>query len=257
MNPRLRTGITSLLLLATVAVSAAPLQSDRLAMGLPASGEVQGELVELQAGESGFLAIFRPRQRGPARGGVVLLHDRETGANSLEVMRPLRLGLAASGWDTLSLQLSADGRSLPDDAAIRARLQAGLDWLKSRKSPRLAVVALGESGIATLDLAADGPPRELLGVVLVSAGQTASRGDGPRGDVRLPVLDLYAEFDRPGVLDAARSRRNGFSTADNTDFTQRTVAGAQAGYFRLEEELLSRVRSWLAKQAGAQAAAVN
>lgn len=240
-------GPASVLLLLAVAVSAAPVTSDRFALGLPPAGEIHGELVELQAAGKVFLAIHRSRQRGDPRGGVVLLPDRGTTANSLEVMRPLRLGLAEAGWETLSLQLSSAGGGQADAADTRARLQAGLDWLKTRKLTRLVVIALGDSGTAALAFAADKPPQELRALVLVSAN--LNNAAGPQHEIRPPVLEVYAEYDRPAVLDGVAARRGGMAGNGDVDYTQRLVPGARAGYFGLEPELLSRVRGWLGRQA--------
>jgi len=251
MSRTLLAGIAAFLLLTGFATSAAPTASDRLAMGLPASGELRGELVELQDGAAGFLAILQPRQRGKARGGVILLHDRGTSANSLEVIRPLRLGLAEAGWDTLSLRLSLAGGGQADEATVVARLRSGLDWLKSREPSRLVVIALGDSAAAALAYASQGPPPELRALVLISAAddpQTPGSTESPLAQVRLPVLDVYAERDHRAVLDAVARRRGVASGNPEISYAQGPIVGASGGFFGVEDGLLSRIRGWLASR---------
>jgi len=242
------------MLLIVTAVTGAPVTSDRLALGLPASGEPQGEVLEIPAGNNSFRAIFRARQHGQPRGGIVLLHDRATAANSLEVMRPLRLGLAQAGWDTLSLQLSSSRGDQPGDAVTTTRLRAGLDWLRTRKLTRLAVVALGDSAGAALAFAADKPPPELKALVLVSAviePQTTATTEVPQ----LPLLEVHAERDHPLVLEGIAARK-GYAHG-GADYSQRVVSGASAGYFGLEEGLLSLIRGWLAGKTDTPAVATD
>ncbi|MGB5199122.1 MAG: hypothetical protein WBR56_04405, partial [Sedimenticolaceae bacterium] len=69
-------GAIASLVLLTSAASADLLTSQRMQREITEAGDLQGEVIELQTKDGPFLAIHRPRQRGPARGGIVLLHDR-------------------------------------------------------------------------------------------------------------------------------------------------------------------------------------
>ena len=245
------------LLLPVYATQAGPITSERLAMGLPASGEIAGELVELNAGGERFFAIFQPQQLGQGRGGIVLMHDQGSKANSLEVIRPLRLGLADAGWDTLSLQLPEAARDegrrawQARRAEILARLQAGLTWLKARGQGTQVIIAKGDSGAIALQYAVDRPPRELQALVLVSAvlglGEPDQR-EPDLGQLRMPMLDIFAERDIRPVVDTAAARSRAGEAAPG--FRQHRVAGATAGFFGLEDDLTGRIRSWLARVVG-------
>ncbi len=217
--------------------------------------ELKGRIVRLQAEGEEFIAIHQPRQQGEPRGGIVLLHDQAGNANSLEVIRPLRLGLADAGWDTLSLQLPAGYRDADagdwrdQQARINARLQAGLAWLKDNNIETQAVIAQGDTGIILLPSAATGAPPELQALVLVStalADDIAAETLAPVAELTLPLLDIYAERDIAGVIDSATKRRQLLENSQSRSFRQITVAGATSGYFGSDGGLLASIRAWLA-----------
>jgi len=247
---------TAVFLLALPTAGPAELSaSDRLAAGFPPGGSIQGEIVDLNDGAGGFMAIYQRTTLKNRRGGIVLLHDQGTNANSLEVIRPLRLGLPSGGWDTLSLQLpqalqnedSAAWRSR--QAPIQARLQAALDWLRQHQMFELVIVALGDSGAIALQYAsAEPPPEGLRALVMVSTSLDAS-GAQALGKLQLPALDVFAESDRPPVVDGAAERRGAAATDESGPYTQSVISGARPGFFGMEESLLGRIRGWLAVNA--------
>jgi dienelactone hydrolase len=176
-------------------------------------------------------------------------------ANGLEVIRPLRLGLADAGWDTLSLQLPSASRTLGRAAwlsrqqQIVSRLQAGLNWLGSRKPANQVIIAQGDSGSMVLEYALDSRPPELKALVLVSAFLDSSTADAavPAGDrAPLPVLDIYAQRDYPGVVGNAQARLDSAYRDARSNYQQRVVDGATGGFFGLEADLLARISAWLA-----------
>jgi hypothetical protein len=245
-------------LILSAAILAEPVTSDRLASGLLPSGDTRGEIIELDAEGGSFIAIFQPSGRDQSHGGIILLHDQGTSANSLELIRPLRLGLSQAGWDTLSLQLPSGpgdqihAASQSRRAIILARLQAGLAWLKARKSLNQAIVAQGNSAGPALQFAAGKPPRELRALVLVSSLIEPDEADGLADAlirIRLPLLDIYAERDHGAVLDAAQARRDAAARRKDKKYSQVDIPGSVAGFFGLEESLLSRIRGWLAVNA--------
>ena len=247
-----------LLLILSAAALAEPVTSDRLASGLLPSGDTRWEIVELDADGGGFIAFFQASRRDRSHGGIILLHDQGTSANSLELIRPLRLGLSQAGWDTLSLQLPSAPRDRVPAASqsrrtvILARLQAGMAWLIARKSLNQAIVAQGDSGGPALQFASEKPPRELRALVLLSSPIEPAEADGAADAlvrIRLPVLDIYAERDHDAVLDAAQARRNAAAGREDKQYRQAEVPGAVPGFFGLEDSLLSRVRGWLAVNA--------
>jgi hypothetical protein len=238
------------------AVDAEAPPGNRLAPGHPPSAEIQGELIELESDSGRFAAIFFAHRGTKARGAIILLHDQAGNANGLEVIRPLRLGLARAGWDTLSLQLPSASRDERRAAwrsrrkQILSRLQAGLNWLGSREPANRVILAQGDSGSTVLAHALESPPAELKALVLVSAvvDSPAQGTPIPAGDrTPLPVLDIYAQRDYPDVVLNAQARRDLAALDARSKIQQRVVDGATGGFFGLEDDLLARISNWLAK----------
>ena len=59
------------------------------------------------------------------------------------------------------------------------------------------------------------------------------------------MLDIYAERDTRPVVDTALARSRAGEAAPG--FRQHRVDGATAGFFGLEDDLIGRIRSWLAR----------
>jgi len=237
------------------ATAAAVPPGNRLAPGHPPSAEIQGELVELESDSGRFAAIFLASRRAETRGAAVLMHDQAGNANGLEVIRPLRLGLARAGWDTLSLQLPSASRAevraawLSRQQQVLSRLRAGLNWLGSRKPANQVIIAQGDSGAMVLEYALDSPPPELKALVLVSTFLDSPAPDAALpagGRAPLPVLDIYAQRDYPDVVSNAQARRDSAARDTRSDYQQRVVDGATGGFFGLEDDLLARISAWLA-----------
>ncbi|MDJ0740217.1 MAG: DUF3530 family protein [Gammaproteobacteria bacterium] len=215
--------------------------------------QLDGDAVRLSAGDQSFVAIHRAHTTRSAIGAVVLLHDPATHADSLEVVRPLRLGLPDAGWDTLSLQLppadaTADTSAWLDRSdAIGARVDAALDWLAQRQQRNQVLLALGASGPLALRYAATRADAALQGLVLISApsafAATAERD--ALASLQRPLLDIFAERDRAAVRDGAAGRLRAARDAGLGAYRQRVVSGASMGFRGSEGQLLADVRAWL------------
>ncbi|MCG8434202.1 MAG: alpha/beta hydrolase family protein, partial [Gammaproteobacteria bacterium] len=96
---------TLILLLSPLGGIADSSREHRIERDLDRATIADGSLVRLDVGGGDFVAIHLVPQRLPARGAVLLLHDPWGNADSPEVTRPLRRGLAQAGWETLALQL--------------------------------------------------------------------------------------------------------------------------------------------------------
>lgn len=223
------------------------------------AADLDGEAIELAAGDRPFVALHRTARSAEPLGAVIILHGRGTHADSLEVIQPLRIGLSEAGWDTLSVQLptvfASEDRSVWSDqsAAIRARLDAALAWLKPRDLPKLAVIALGDSAGVTVGYATPGLPPAVKALVLISVPDDFS-GQAQRdalAKVDLPILDIFAERDLAPVIETAQARQQAASAAGLADYTQRTLTGARSGFRHVEGQLVAAVRAWLKRTAGA------
>jgi hypothetical protein len=211
--------------------------------------------VQLTADDRGSVALHRPARRPVARGGVLLVHAPGSNADDPDVVRPLRLGLADAGWETLSLQLPPPlGGERPENWLSRHQslvpwLGAGLDWLRQRGIRDLVLLTVGPSGGGAVALIDQAPASPVSALVLISAPSVSHRNDadGPAA-LGVPLLDVYAERDRPDVIDAVRRRREVIASDPASD--QRMLAGAVAGFSRNSDHLVATVRAWLFANVG-------
>lgn len=84
-------------------------------------------------------------------------------------------------------------------------------------------------------------------MVLVSAPTDfAGEADGDMlGKLKLRILDIYAERDRPAVTTTAKARKRVAVKAEIARYDQRLVLGATAGFRAQEAQLLATIRAWL------------
>ena len=244
--------LTCLSLAGTPALTAGDsLATQQLEAALKSAQDIAGEPVELAAGGDAFVAIHRAQHGARPRGGIVLLHRARGSADDAAVIRPLRLGLAAAGWDTLSLQLplarrdEGDAERTARQAAIARRLAAGLAWLKDRQPDRQVVIAQGDSAAAALKFAAQAPAA-LGALVLVSSPPAGEAAGEQAARVAIPLLDVIAQRDVAAVLDGAATRDAAARAAGKSDYRQVAIADGVAGFAATEDLLVSTVRAWLA-----------
>ena len=70
--------------------------------------------------------------------------------------------------------------------------------------------------------------------------------------VKLPILDIYGSQDIESVLSTVTARATEAQRADNRDYRQLEVPGADHLFSGLADELVQRVRAWLRKTVGDQ-----
>jgi len=209
-----------------------------------AGGARPGEAQWLEAGNQRFLALLRIQNTPDPVGGVILLPDVGEHADWPAVIRPLRVGLARHGWQTLALQL-AGGADAPRDVAARradsvARLAAAEAFLAARKVGPMVVIGHGFGAtVATAFLAASSA---MVGAVLISPTDTSERF----AKVRVPALEIYGELERKAVLDAVRAHRRIRRRAPVAEYRALALPGVGHDLGGVESGLLvRRVRGWL------------
>jgi hypothetical protein len=217
-------------------------------------GPLVGQPVTLPVGERSVPALYRAHQGKEARGAILLLPAPGDDADAAGLVRALRLGLPDAGWDTLSVQLPAyfpgdsPVRWLERHGALQTHIRAGSTWLRERGRSNQVIIAMGPSGHATLAFAAGSPPDTLQALTLISTAiEPGSAAANQLAELRLPVLDLYAERDRRDVLDTLSVRRQ--AAVDNSAFRQRIVPGTDDRFTGAHDAAVAAVRAWLAANA--------
>ena len=106
---------------------------------------MDGEVVSLNDGTQNFMGILTAAEQ--PRGAVIILHGRGYHPDWEDVAHPLRTGLAAKGWTTLSLQMPVLEKEakyydyVPLFANADKRIDAGIAFLKQKGIAPVVLVA--------------------------------------------------------------------------------------------------------------------
>jgi len=241
---------------------------------------LQGEKLELTAGDKTVFALFLDQTGSEPQGGVILLHDLGAHLDSSAVIHPLRTRLPDEGWATLSLQLPDTG-SNGADAAWLAQAQksiaAAINELSRRKISNIVLAGHGLGALAATGYLAAGDNLLVKGLVIIGMdgsqrSEALPNGAALLGKVNQPILDLYGGRDLVPVLDStsrrkqAAQRRDGgeksahtlyrdvarsytSKTGDSVTYRQLRIAAADHNFSGQERQLLRRILGWLERYA--------
>jgi len=213
---------------------------------------LDGEAVYLNDGQADFLAIDT-RADDPKDIGVIVIHGIGIHPDWETIVQPLRVQLAADGWNTVSLQMpilgnDATGKDYePLMKEVPARIDAGIRQLVKAGSKKVVLVAhsMG-SRMANYYLAHKKIYQEaqtetpIIGYVGI--GMNVGN-ENYLGKIKIPVLDLFGEKDLPGVLASAPTRAK--AAKQNKKYSQQKVAGASHFFEDMDDELVEAVKKAL------------
>jgi dienelactone hydrolase len=210
----------------------------------------------LDAGDREVLALYSPAA-GRRRAAVLILHDAGAHPDWRQLVRPLRIQLAARGFDTMTIQMPVPSRGAPasDYTALydqaTERIFAGLETLKEEGNKRFFLIGHGlGAGMAAYFLAAADSP-EIAGTVLIGMTATGAPEDFDANAAPfapgLPVLDIYGAGDSEEVRQAAAARAG--IAKSRRRYIQKSIPGAGHDFEGQEKELQSAVNAWLDRYA--------
>ncbi|MDP1708602.1 MAG: DUF3530 family protein [Gammaproteobacteria bacterium] len=205
-----------------------------------------------------FLSIYTAAE-GQTKGGVIVMHDEGQHPDWPDVISPLRRGLPAHGYATLSLQMPILPRGAPLTGYGRAldeappRIRAGIKFLRNKGIKRIILIGHGMGAtMASAYLAqAKDPGITAFAGLALDAPETQStiykldpRLHAPTmlAKIRIPVLDLYGGLDRPTIVDAAPKRAK--AAAGNKHYLQVKLDYADHFFTRLDDALVERLSGW-------------
>lgn len=189
-----------------------------------------------------FLALYTPL--APARAAVIVVPGL-SGHPDRALIGALRSELAAHGYATLSVQMpmAGDNAKSEDYPAFfpeaAQRLQAAVEFLKSKGHDRIAIVSHDMGGRMTNYYIFHTPDNG------VAAWASLSISGGEFSDartLRLPILDLYGENDLPQVLAQADARAEVLKKLRGS--AQLQLAGADHDYHGREADALKAIRAF-------------
>ena len=227
----------------------------------------RAEWLKTKGGEK-FFAIYTPARGPTVYGGVILLHGMGVNPDWVDVIHPLRTGLADKGWATLSLQMPV----LPNSATpkdyiplfpdVPPRIEAGIAFLRTKRIAPIMLVghSLGAAmGAYFLARTPHSGVRAFVGIGMSGSPAPKSPLDtaASLGKIHIPVLDLYGSRDFKAVLSGVPHRAAVARAAGNHGYEQVEVGGAGHFFRDLDGPLIIRVSGWLRKYARQPATTPN
>ncbi len=252
----MKTLLSSLFLLVVAiagVVSASDLEKEARWRAQVEDALLDGEAVDLTAGDVTFLGIYTESDEITGRAAIIA-HGIGIHPDWPQVVSPLRTALPQHGWSTLSIQMpvlpneasAADYAPLLDEVA--PRMDAAIAYLRSKGADRIAIIAHSLGATMAADYLASHPG---AAVAFVSIGMGSGAGE-PRMDttqairkITTPTLDLFGQNDNEDVLAGAQVRAEAAQADDKADYYQVQVPEADHFFDGREEALTDAVVTWL------------
>jgi len=219
---------------------------------------LDGEAVFLESNDNAFLSIYT--ESDEAQGVAVILHGRGFHPDWQDTVNPLRVGLAESGWSTLSVQMPVLEKQakyydyVPLFPKAIPRIESAIAYAREQmKQKKLTgkVVLIAHSCGAHMAMAwADVDSFESIDAYVgIGMGATdykqPMKHPFPLEKLKVPVLDVYAENDYPAVLKMAPERLALIRKAGNKKSAQVVIEGADHYYVDKGEALTEVIAQWL------------
>tara|TARA_B100000686_G_C16606005_1_gene871205 strand:+ start:222 stop:944 length:723 start_codon:yes stop_codon:yes gene_type:complete len=211
---------------------------------------MDGEAVDLVVEGREIFAIYTEAEDGSDK-GMIVVHGTGIHPNWQQVVQPIRVEMAAQGWNTLSIQMPILHNEAQYEEYVALypevppRLRAAETFLKDRGIQTLLIAAHSQ-GATMSSYYLSRYPSDVKGLVAIGMGATQkdSHINSAKSlkKITIPVLDLYGDSDLPGVLDTADARTE--SSAHNADYAQQVIRGANHFFDGMDDELVSAVAEW-------------
>jgi len=214
---------------------------------------LDGDPILLKSGNHEFLAIYTEAEA--VRGAAIILHGRGFHPDWVDFANPVRVGLAEAGWNTLSLQMPVLKKDatyydyLPVlDEAI-PRIDAGIQYLRDQGLKKIAIIAhscgshmamnyVRKKGAKNFDI--------FVGIGLGAVDyQQSMKWPFPLAQMKMPILDVYAEDDFPNVKRLAPERLRQLQLAGHAKSKQLVLSGTDHYMTDQGEALTAIISDWL------------
>lgn len=177
-------------------------------------GEV--EYLPLKNGRNVF-SIYLEGELDKPKGGAIILHNRGHHANWADTIKPLRVGLAKKGWNTLSLQMPVLAKGakyydyVPTFPYAHQRIKAAINFYKKQGIDNIVLIAHGCGAHMAMSYFDKYVDKNIKAFVGIGMGATDYKQKlikpYPLEKMKIPVLDIFAENDFLGVLRLSKIRK--------------------------------------------------
>lgn len=216
---------------------------------------LDGDAVYLKSGSHEFLNIYTETDAEDPAGAVIILHGRGYHPNWEEVVRPLRVGLLDSGWNTLSMQMPV----LEKDATYNdyipifdeafPRIEAGIEYLKQQGNNKIVLIAHSCSVHMVMAWIDAGKFKNIDAYVGIGMGATDYKqymeNPFPLDKIKVPIFDVYGAEEYPAVLNSAVERKKLILLAGNKKSKQQAIPYANHYFTDQGDALVESVSHWL------------
>ena len=248
MRPLIIAWITLLMLAAPVAAS--DLEKEQRWREQVEDSIMDGEAVDLVVEGREIFAIYMEAEDGSDK-GMIVVHGTGIHPNWQQVVQPIRVEMAAHGWNTLSIQMPILHNEAQYEEYVALypevppRLRAAEAFLKDRGIQTLLIAAHSQ-GATMSSYYLSRHPSDVKGLIAIGMGATQKDSHINSAQslkkITIPVLDLYGDDDLPGVLDTVDARTE--SSAHNAQYSQQMIKDANHFFDGMDDELVSVVAGW-------------
>ena len=218
--------------------------------------------------ELAFLSIFT--EADEAKGTAIILHGRGFHPDWSDAINPMRVGLAESGWNTLSVQMPVlekqakyyDYVPLFDEAVprINSAIRYAREQLRQSDNKGKVVLIAHSCGahmamawVEAKEVSGNIEGSEVFETIdaYIGLGMGATDYKQPMAHpfplekINVPVLDVYAAMDYPAVLKMADGRWQQIQSAGNHKSKQVVIDDSAHYYKDKGEELTLIIEQWL------------
>ncbi|NOQ87996.1 MAG: DUF3530 family protein [Gammaproteobacteria bacterium] len=248
----------SLFLFSISTIYASDLQREQRMADEIVDAILDGDAVFLKANDHEFLTIYT--EADEPKGVAIILHGRGFHPDWQDAINPLRVGLAETGWNTLSVQMPVLEKQakyydyLPLFPEAIPRIEAAIAYareqVKDNKGGNKVVLIAHSCGAHMAMAWADTESFESIDAYVgIGMGATdykqPMKQPFPLDKIKVPVLDVYAENDYPAVLKMAPERLRLIEKAANKKSSQVVVEGAEHYYVDKGDALTQVIAQWL------------
>ncbi|MBL7002888.1 MAG: DUF3530 family protein [Gammaproteobacteria bacterium] len=236
-----------------------PVMSANLARELRMASEIvdaildgDPEMLEVDGYE--FLSIYTEAEE-QAKGAVIIMHGRGFHPDWADAIQPLRVGLAESGWNTLSLQMPVLDKTAkyydyePVFPEAIPRIESAVRFLKEAGAKKIIIIAHSCGAHMAMEYVRQKGDDAFDAYVGIGMGATdykqPMKQPFPLEKIAKPILDIYGSDDYPAVHRLAPKRLSQMKDAGNEKSKQVKIEDANHYFTDQGEPLLEVVSEWL------------